>query len=76
MSHMVDIFPSITRMDSNDFGIRCSLKLLGSRRPDEDLRRRKESRYIYEVAESRNLGNSLDGAFSKDGKETWFGTWS
>ena len=70
MSHMMDVFPSVTRMDSYHFRICRSFELFGSGRPDEYLGCRDKARNVYEVTQSCNLGNGLDGTLSEDGEET------
>jgi predicted ATP-dependent serine protease len=71
MGHMMYVFASVARMDPNYFCSRCGLKLFRSRGSDEDLGRWDETREVNEVTQGNDLSNSLNGTFSKNGKETY-----
>lgn len=71
MGHMVNVFATIPRMNSNYF---CSCRGLEFLRPggsDEDLRGRYKTREVDEVAQGSDLGHGLNGTFSQDRQETW-----
>ena len=69
MCNVVYIFSRIPGMNANNFSIGCSFQFFGSRWPDEDLGRWKETWDVGEVAQCHNLGDGLNGAFSEDGKK-------
>lgn len=71
MGHMMYVFASVARMNPNYFCSRCGLKLFRSRGSDEDLGGGEETREVDEVTQGNNLSNSLNGTFSKNGKETY-----
>lgn len=71
MSYVMDILSGITGVDANHLSIRSSLEFFWPRGPNEYLGRREETGNVDEITQSCNLGNGLNGAFSKDSEETW-----
>ena len=70
MGHMVYVLASVARVHPDHFCSRGGFEFLRSRRSDENLRSRDQTREVDKVAQRSNLRNGLDGTFSKDGKET------
>jgi len=70
MGNMVYVFSSVARVHPNDFCICSRFKLLGPCRSDKYLWSRNKTREEDEIAQRRDLGDSLDGTLSKNGEET------